>query len=197
MSTWKASSRSANQWILRFSWNLKVHYRVQETESWSRRIQSTEAHPFSFKIHSNIILQSTLKSSLQVYRLIFCTRIYSSSLPYVLHAPSAECSHLLTLVPRSRIFLPWRWRGYVLSKRRFTQDLRGVTSQKTAFFIVTAVKTSNLTKCSLLSLDKLLKWIIIYLIFKHISKVSVYKCHVISTLKTWRLRALCEFFIEV
>jgi hypothetical protein len=30
-------------------------------------------------------------------------------------------------------------------KRRFTQDLHGATSQKTAFFIVTAVKTSNLT----------------------------------------------------
>jgi hypothetical protein len=30
-------------------------------------------------------------------------------------------------------------------KRRFTQDLHGATSQKRAFFIVTAVKTSNLT----------------------------------------------------
>jgi hypothetical protein len=43
-------------------------------------------------------------------------------------------SHLLTLVPRSRIFLPWRWRGYVPPKRRFRQELHGVTSQKTAFF---------------------------------------------------------------
>jgi hypothetical protein len=54
-----------------------------------------------------------------------------------------KCSHLLTLVPRSRIFLPWRWRRYVPTKRRFTQDLHGATSQKTAFFIVTTVKTSN------------------------------------------------------
>jgi hypothetical protein len=30
-------------------------------------------------------------------------------------------------------------------KRRYTQDLQGATSQKTAFFIVTAMKTSNLT----------------------------------------------------
>jgi hypothetical protein len=30
--------------------------------------------------------------------------------------------------------------------RRFTQDLHGATFQKTAFFIVTAVKTSNLTQ---------------------------------------------------
>jgi hypothetical protein len=30
-------------------------------------------------------------------------------------------------------------------KRRFLQEPHGVTSQKTPFFIVTAVKTSNLT----------------------------------------------------
>jgi hypothetical protein len=34
---------------------------------------------------------------------------------------------------------------YVPPKRRFTQDLHDATSQKTAFFIVTAVKTSNVT----------------------------------------------------
>jgi hypothetical protein len=45
---------------------------------------------------------------------------------------------------RSRIFLPWIWRRYVPPKRRFTQDLHGATSQKTAFFIVTSVKTPNL-----------------------------------------------------
>jgi hypothetical protein len=33
----------------------------------------------------------------------------------------------------------------VSEERRFTQALHGATSQKTAFFIVTAVKTSNLT----------------------------------------------------
>jgi hypothetical protein len=53
--------------------------------------------------------------------------------------------HVLTLVPRSRIFLPWRWRPYIPLRRRFTQDLHGATSRKTAFFRVTAVKTSNLT----------------------------------------------------
>jgi hypothetical protein len=36
-------------------------------------------------------------------------------------------------------------RAYVHPKRRFLQEPRGVTYQKTAFFIVTAVKTSNLT----------------------------------------------------
>jgi hypothetical protein len=31
-------------------------------------------------------------------------------------------------------FLPWRWRRYDPLKHRFTQDLYGATSQKTAFF---------------------------------------------------------------
>jgi hypothetical protein len=34
--------------------------------------------------------------------------------------------------------------GLVPPKRRFLQELHGVTIQKTSFFIVTAVKTSNL-----------------------------------------------------
>jgi hypothetical protein len=37
-------------------------------------------------------------------------------------------NHLLTLVPRSRSFLHWRWRRYVLPKRRLTQDLHSDTS---------------------------------------------------------------------
>jgi hypothetical protein len=44
------------------------------------------------------------------------------------------CSHLLTLVPRSRIFLPWRWRRNVPPKRRLTQDLHSTISHKTTFF---------------------------------------------------------------
>jgi hypothetical protein len=35
-------------------------------------------------------------------------------------------------------------------KHRFTQELHGATSQKTAFFIVTAAKTSNLTQDDIL-----------------------------------------------
>jgi hypothetical protein len=45
--------------------------------------------------------------------------------------------------------LPWRWRRHVPPKCRFdSQELHGATSQKTAFFIVTSVKTSKLTKYS-------------------------------------------------
>jgi hypothetical protein len=43
-------------------------------------------------------------------------------------------------------FLPWRWRRYDPPKRLFNRPhLHGATPQKTAFFIVTAVKTSNPT----------------------------------------------------
>jgi hypothetical protein len=45
----------------------------------------------------------------------------------------------LTLVARSWIFLLWRWRRYVLPKRRFTHDLQGATSQKTTIFIMRLV----------------------------------------------------------
>jgi hypothetical protein len=41
---------------------------------------------------------------------------------------------------------PLRWRPYVPPKSRLTQDLHRATSQKTTFFIVTAVKVSNLTR---------------------------------------------------
>jgi hypothetical protein len=37
------------------------------------------------------------------------------------------CSHLPTLVLRSRILLHWRWRRYVPPKRRSTQDLHSAT----------------------------------------------------------------------
>jgi hypothetical protein len=72
-------------------------------------------------------------------------RSYTSISPYVVnkwrllkHKDNfiSVCSHLLTLVPRSLICIPWRWRWYVPPKRRFTQDLHGATSQKTAFFFI-------------------------------------------------------------
>jgi hypothetical protein len=45
----------------------------------------------------------------------------------------------LTLVPCSRIFLPWRCRRYVPSKHRLMQDLHSPTSQKTTFFLLSHV----------------------------------------------------------
>jgi hypothetical protein len=43
------------------------------------------------------------------------------------------------------LFLSFWWRRYVSPKRWFLQEPHCVTSQRTPFFIVTAVKTSNLT----------------------------------------------------
>jgi hypothetical protein len=46
---------------------------------------------------------------------------------------------------RNTILSPWWWRRHAPPKGRFLQEPYGVTSKKTAFFIVTAVKASNLT----------------------------------------------------
>jgi hypothetical protein len=56
---------------------------------------------------------------------------------YRLHLQDRKISERGTSVSRCLRYVP--------PKRRFTQDLHGATSQKTAFFIVTAVETSNLT----------------------------------------------------
>jgi hypothetical protein len=62
---------------------------------------------------------------------------------------TSVCSHLLMLVPSSRIFLPWRWSRYVPPKRRFTQDLHGFTFQKTAFIKILWLEILNLLRsCS-------------------------------------------------
>jgi hypothetical protein len=58
----------------------------------------------------------------------------------------------LRLLVTANVFLvPWFWspwwlRRYVPPRRRFLQEPHGVTFQKTAFFIVTAVKIPNLTE---------------------------------------------------
>jgi hypothetical protein len=51
----------------------------------------------------------------------------------------------------------WRW-SQVPPKRRFLQEPHGVTTQKTPFFIVTAVKTSNLTLLTYFNLRAELYW---------------------------------------
>jgi hypothetical protein len=73
------------------------------------------------------------------------------------------CNHLPTWVPRSRNFLPWRWRQYIPPKRRFTQDLHGATSQKSAFFIVTDLKTSVLTRNWIILINNIIISIILIL----------------------------------
>jgi hypothetical protein len=58
---------------------------------------------------------------------------------------SKEVSSNRSKLQRNTTFLSlWWWRRYVPPKRRFMQESNGVTTQKTAFFIVTAVKTQIL-----------------------------------------------------
>jgi hypothetical protein len=55
------------------------------------------------------------------------------------------CQLQLVLFLVHRFLSPWWRRRQVPPTRRFLQEPHGVTTQKTSFFIVTAVKTSNLT----------------------------------------------------
>jgi hypothetical protein len=52
--------------------------------------------------------------------------------------------NLLTFLVH-RFSLPWRWWRYFPPKHRWLQEPHGITSQKTAFFIVTYAKSSKLT----------------------------------------------------
>jgi hypothetical protein len=52
---------------------------------------------------------------------------------------------IFTLVPRSWISYTLKMEAIRSSETSVKKYLHGATSQKTAFFIVTAVKTSNLT----------------------------------------------------
>jgi hypothetical protein len=54
-------------------------------------------------------------------------------------------SYTANVVPSSPILVTLMIERYIPPKRRFLQEPHGVTSQKTAFFIDTAVKSSNLT----------------------------------------------------
>jgi hypothetical protein len=60
-------------------------------------------------------------------------------------AACVGCWLQLALFLVHRFLSPWWRTRWVPPKRRFLQEPHGVTSQKTSFFIVTAVKTSNLT----------------------------------------------------
>jgi hypothetical protein len=75
---------------------------------------------------------------------IFRVEKIGSTKPASKHVASLWPTFLLVLL---NLFIrPWRWRRYVLPKRRLKLNkLHGVISQKMTLFITTAVKTSNLT----------------------------------------------------
>jgi hypothetical protein len=82
-------------------------------------------------------------------------------------------SHRNTLAPRSRVFLPWRWRRYVLAKRLFTQDLHGATSQKRALSfgsVQISWANSNTVPSNMITFLQMFKYssFVIFLLFHHI-----------------------------
>jgi hypothetical protein len=87
----------------------------------------------------------------------FPTELFCGNSPYVTSSLTRRWGCLLWIrlafrqVYISHISSRWRWRLYVPPKRRFTYDLHGAISQKTVFFVVTAVKTSNLRRIPLIS----------------------------------------------
>jgi hypothetical protein len=70
--------------------------------------------------------------------IIRVTRI--SELGTMLAVTSNRC-----MLQRNTILSPWRWWCYTPLKCWFLQEPHGVTSQKSAFFIVTATESSNFT----------------------------------------------------
>jgi hypothetical protein len=71
--------------------------------------------------------------------------ILASCITWHFFAACVGCWLQVSLLLVHRFLSPWSRRLYVPPKLRFSQEPHGVTSQKTPFFIVTAVKTSNLT----------------------------------------------------
>jgi uncharacterized protein YpmB len=64
-------------------------------------------------------------------------------------------------IGRERDWAIWEIR-YDYPKRRFTQKLHGATSHKTAFFIVTDVKTSYLTRLFIIIIIIIIIYLFIY-----------------------------------
>jgi hypothetical protein len=105
-----------------------------------------------------IVLSSSDTASLNS-AIICCTRdttlnILKNSVFWNV-TPCGSCKNR-RLEERIASIISWWWRWYVPPKRRFLQDPHVVTSLKTAFFLVTALKTSDLTYSDMLSTGRLL-----------------------------------------
>jgi hypothetical protein len=98
-------------------------------------------------------------------------------------------SHLLTLVPRSRIFLPWRWRRYVLLKRRLTRDLHGATSQKSAFFLPLLIYFFCLVSWWA---ELMIQNIAVYFSEKSVRFYQATRCDTVMNVATWHPELLRE-----
>jgi hypothetical protein len=127
---------------------------------------SKESHNITWKLHKNLttipenftrISQQSLKTLQESHNNPWKWMVSSGMLRRValvttdvLEEISASFIRMtrireLVLFLVHRFLSPWWSRREVPRKHRFLQEPRGVTSQKTPFFIVTAVKTSNVT----------------------------------------------------
>jgi hypothetical protein len=91
---------------------------------------------------------------------------------------------------RLHLLILWRWKQCVPPKRQFAQDLHGARSQKTTFFIVTAVGTSNLTEIIMF----LIRFDVITAEVLRLSKIKVFcdvtPCNLVAG--TWCYHHCCR-----
>jgi hypothetical protein len=110
-STSFSETDEENYWVINFHSLQEAHSRSQ----WPRGLRHDPSSP-----------SRTLGPWVRIlFKAWICVCVYSV---FVLSCVGIACSHLLTLIPRSRIFLPWRWRRDFPAKRRFIQDLHDAIS---------------------------------------------------------------------
>jgi hypothetical protein len=112
--SWEASSRTVTHEFPQILCNPKVYYLV------------------GFYVFTAVTMKNAVLWDVKPCR--FCEmnrRFGGTDRPRV-----ADCCYLRSRVPPSRIFVPWRWKRYVHPKcRLISQNLHGITSQRTVFFI--------------------------------------------------------------
>jgi hypothetical protein len=80
----------------------------------------------------------------RIVSMVMVTRIGELGTKLAVTSSTLRLSVTANVVPSSPILVTLMMEAIHFPKRRFSQEPRDVTSQKTAFFTVTAVKTSNL-----------------------------------------------------
>jgi hypothetical protein len=136
--TFLCTDTTSAQWCHQLRHNTIRDYSVTPSSWITNYVSYFRFHAFSF-------LCSGIFSAEQILTVTH-SRIFGNDEPDISVFLRSVLQLLVTgnVVPSSLIFSPWWWRWYVPPKHRFLQEPHGLTFQKTAFFIVTAVETSIL-----------------------------------------------------